>query len=181
MASVPRLSGYRLPSILLHWLAAILIVALFVIGQMWEDAPRDTRVMLRGLHFSIGLIAILIVGSRLVWRFAAADGAPDTAANGLFDRLATVVKHLLYLVMLVLIVTGPLALWTEGRALPFFGLFTLPSPLPEMKSVSLALETTHIITTKALVPLVALHVLGAFKHLIIDRDGVFLRMLLPRR
>lgn len=176
-----RLQGYRLSSILLHWLAAAVIIAMFVLGQMAEGAPRDTRILLRGLHFSIGILAFVIVGGRLVWRFFAADGAPETAANGALDRVAAAVKHLLYLVMLVLILTGPLALWTEGRAIPFFGLASLPSPLPKLDTISHALETVHGVASKALLPLVALHVLGAFKHLILDRDGVFQRMLVPRR
>lgn len=178
--SAPRLQGYRLSSILLHWLAAAIIIALFVLGQMAEGAPRDTRVVLRGLHFSLGLIAFVVVGGRLVWRFFAADGAPQSPATGVLDRVATGVKHLLYLVMLVLIITGPMALWTEGRAIPFFGLTALPSPLPKLDGVSHALDTVHGVASKVLLPLFALHVLGAFKHLIINRDGVFQRMLVPR-
>jgi cytochrome b561 len=181
MSATPRLQGYRLPSILLHWLAAALIVTLWVIGQMWEGQPRDVRIALRALHFSIGLIALVVIAARLAWRFAAADGAPDIEANGLFDRLAKLVQHLFYLVMLVLIVTGPLAIWFEGRPIPFFNLASLPSPLPKLDGLSHALETTHIVFTKVIVVLFALHVLGAFKHLIVDRDGVFMRMLAPRR
>ena len=87
----------------------------------------------------LGLIAVVVIGVRLAWRFAAADGATDTDANGLADRVAKVVQHLFYLAMLVLIVTGPLALWFEGRPIPFFNLATLPSPLPKLDAVSHAL------------------------------------------
>jgi cytochrome b561 len=179
-SSSSRLKGYRISSILLHWLAAALILTLFVIGQMAEGQPRDTRRMLMGLHFSLGAIAVVVVLARVGWRFVAADGAPDRAPAGPLDTVATMVKHLLYLVMLVLIVTGPLAMMLDGKALDFFGLFTVASPLPKME-IAKTFELAHGITTKVFIALFALHALGALKHLVIDRDGVFSRMLVPRR
>lgn len=183
--SISRLQGYRLSSILFHWLAAGLIIALFIIGKNAEGATPEARRALMGLHTSLGVIAVILIALRLGWRFVARDGAADgvAASAGLAraaDILATAVKHLLYLAMLVVIVTGPLTVWSGGRAINVFGLFSLASPFGALP-IREALGTAHGIAATALAPLVALHVLGALKHLVIDRDGVFQRMLVPRR
>lgn len=182
MAS-PRTPGYRLSSILLHWLAAAVIVALFILAKNAGAAPDPaSRRALMSVHISIGAIAAALIALRLGWRFVVRDGAADPrpGAGGWTDMLATAVKHLLYLVMLVLIITGPLTVWAAGRPIDIFGLVALPSPFGRLESHDI-LGLVHGIATKALLPLVALHILGAFKHLVLDRDGVFQRMLVPRR
>ena len=48
-------NGYGEASILLHWVAAIAMIALFVLGQAAEDATDSDRKALLGLHISIAL------------------------------------------------------------------------------------------------------------------------------
>jgi len=43
------------------------------------------------------------------------------------------------------------------------------------------LEGLHEVGGNAFIPLVALHVLGALKHAVLDRDGVMARMFRPLR
>ena len=62
-----------------------------------------------------------------------------------------------------------------------FNWFAIPSPLLAMRNLHPLLEGTHTIAAYAIFPLVALHILGALKHALIDRDGVVRRMLVPRR
>lgn len=68
-----------------------------------------------------------------------------------------------------------------GRSVDVFGLVSIASPMPEMRGLHEVLEEVHEFASHALVPLLALHVLGALKHLFIDRDGVFQRILWVRR
>jgi cytochrome b561 len=178
-----RLQGYRLSSILLHWLAAVLMTALFFIGKAAKGVAPEPHHTLMVWHASLGLLAVFAILGRLAWRFVARDGAADrVAAPGLAraaEILATAIKHLLYLDMLVVIVAGPLTMWASGRGISFFELFAVPSPYGKLAIHDL-LGEVHSFAATMLAPLVLLHVLGALKHLIIDRDGVFQRMLVPR-
>ena len=47
--------GYSALSIWLHWLAAITMIVLFVLGQAAEDAADAERKTLLGLHISIAM------------------------------------------------------------------------------------------------------------------------------
>ena len=61
-------NGYGGVSILLHWVAAITMIALFVLGQAAEDAADSERKSLLGLHISIAISMYLILVGRIGWR-----------------------------------------------------------------------------------------------------------------
>lgn len=170
---------YGLVSVANHWLAAAAMVALFVIAQMFEDLPRGPeRQALVGLHLSLGTLAALYLLFRVAWRARA--GFPPTLAAGWQDRAARLIHRLLLADIVVLAITGPLIVWTVGRGLPVFGLFEVPSPLPKLVPLHDALEVVHKLAAKpVLLPLLALHVLGALKHAAMDRDGTLRRILWP--
>lgn len=171
--------GYGSLSILLHWLGAALVVALFVLGQRIEGLPRGPEMLAaRNLHVGVGVAAFLILAARIAWRLAnpVAHGA---AAPTALDRFAAFVQHAMLAVIALLIVTGPLSIWAGGRAIDVFGLFALPSPLPKIEWLHEATETVHGVGSKLILALVAVHVLGALKHAVIDRDSVVRRMLVP--
>ena len=83
--------------------------------------------------------------------------------------------------LLVLMVTGPLLVWGMGQPMQVFNWFAIPSPLSPSRQWHETTQTVHTIAAYAIFPLVGLHILGALKHALIDRDGVFRRMLVPRR
>jgi len=65
-----------------------------------------------------------------------------------------------------------------GRPLDFFGLFTIPGlPLGTNKDLGGQIFDLHATGGTILLVLIGLHVLGAIKHLVIDRDGELFRML----
>jgi cytochrome b561 len=179
MSSATSNSGYSLPSILLHWVGAAFVIALFVIAQIAEDLPRPERATMMQLHYSLGAIAFVVIGLRVLWRALAKDGAATPSANPALDQLSAFVKVGLLITMTVLIITGPLALWTGGRAINVFNVLTLPAPFARNETLHEALGSIHGVFTKVLFLLVVLHVLGALKHLVIDRDGVFRRIFVP--
>jgi len=80
--------------------------------------------------------------------------------------------RLLLVVLLVMVLTGPLYLFTEGEGMDVFGWFTFYIPLPLGETVHEAVETVHKFLGQYLLPiLVGLHVLAAAKHWLIDREA----------
>lgn len=62
-------TGYGWPSILFHWAGAGLVIALFLIGQQLDGpsrGPEQTEAL--ALHVSIGVIAVVVLGARILWR-----------------------------------------------------------------------------------------------------------------
>jgi cytochrome b561 len=76
----------------------------------------------------------------------------------------------------VLLVSGPLAVWSGGRAINVFDWFAIPSPMGEMPALHKALEVAHGLAAKVMLFSLAAHVLAALKHALFDRDGTLWRI-----
>lgn len=175
-------TGYGSVSIALHWIGAICIAAMWILGNNMEDLPPAEALAARQSHISVGLALFAILALRIIWRMASGGTRKDpTAAPSIFDRVATYVHYGLLASIAILILSGPLSIWFGGRPLEMFGMVSVPSPFPKVSMLHEGFEVAHVITSKVILPLILLHVAGALKHLLIDRDGVVRRMLVPAR
>jgi cytochrome b561 len=159
-----------------HWVGALLVLVLLAIGLYFDDMPRgDARRFWRGLHIAIGTMASLFLLWRVFWRMRSTSplALPQNSALQLFSKI---VHWLLLVGITVLAVTGPLSIWSTGRALPIFDLASIPSPFPAFKALHEPLEEIHGFTADAMIWLIGLHLLGVVKHQFVDRDGILARM-----
>jgi cytochrome b561 len=175
--------GYGWLSIILHWVAAIAVITMLVIGfraELAGDAgDREMRSMLMGWHISLGASFALILLARVFASYAQPRPPPPEQAP-ILKFLSSTTHQILLLAILVQVISGPLAVWSGGRAINVFDLFTIPTPFAERnEGVHEFAEFMHNIGRWALVGAITLHVLGAFKHMLIDRDGIFERMFAP--
>ena len=176
-----RNSAYGWTSILLHWIAAILLIALYLLAERFEGMPRGPEKFAAvNLHAAVGMSAFLLLVARVLWRMQ--RGHPDLPPQPFgLDTVAKVVHWLMLTAIVVLMVSGPLIVWSAGREIDIFGLFALPTPFEKSRSLHHLLEDTHAVVAHVFVFLFIVHVVGALKNLVIDRNGVFLRMLRPER
>jgi cytochrome b561 len=175
-------TAYGWAAIALHWISAGGMIALYFLGEQLEDAVgRPARMAAQTLHVSVGVLLSTFMAARLLWSFS--QPHPEPLERNRFFRLAAMAVHLTFLAMIaVLIITGPLAVWSTGRPLQVFDWFAIPSPFAtRMREVHEAAETVHGLASKLFWPLIILHVGGALKHLVINRDRTLQRMLWVRR
>ena len=167
---------YSRPAIFFHWVLAALIP--FQIGLGWymlsiEDTPGSAAYF--ALHVSLGLTAALLIALRVILRLRNRPAALPATLAAWQVKVANLTHVLLYVLLVLMPITGFLGASVGGEPLAFFGI-----PLPAWTSGSDTLKeqffTAHAILAWALVALVSLHVLGALKHLLIDKDSVFGRM-----
>src|SRR4051812_9712411 len=61
---------YDRVTICLHWLTALLVVALFAAAYVWNSLPPGTplRKSLQAIHISLGLLFTVVFVVRLFWR-----------------------------------------------------------------------------------------------------------------
>lgn len=174
--------GYGWGAIALHWIAAIAILALFLTGEALEEARGfPARLTAMQSHVSLGMALLIPLALRVVWSLAGKK--PDPFPQHPALRLLSLLIHWLLLAAIVVaVVTGMLAIWSTGRAIGVYGLFEIPSPFATRnRELHEMMEQVHEFAANAFLPLVALHVLGALKHLVIDRDRTLQRMLWVRR
>ena len=183
MQLVNTKAAYGWIAIALHWVSAIGVPALYLLGERMEEAPdRAAKIAAQNLHVAVGALLFSFLAARLLWSISQPAPAPLERRAGL-RMVAKVVQGLFLIMIAVLIVTGPLAVWSGPRAIDVFGLFSLPSPFPARVAwLHEAAEEVHGAATKLFWPLIVLHVAGALKHLVVDRDRTLQRMLwAPRR
>ena len=171
-------SGYGWAAIALHWISAVGVIVLYLTGeQMEEAATRAAEQAAKAQHVSIGILLFAFLAARLLW--SASQPKPGALErNRLFHLLAETVQWLFLAMIAVQIVTGPLVEWSAPRPLGVFGWFAVPSPFPaRVEWLHEGAETVHKLTSNLLWPLLGLHLLGALKHLIVDRDATVRRML----
>jgi cytochrome b561 len=138
-----------------------------------EDQPGSGWYF--ALHISLGLTAALLVALRIGWRLHQAPPAAPTELARWQRRAARSSHALLYGLMVLMPLTGYLGAAFGGEAMGYFGV-PLPGWLPKNEVLKEQLFTAHSTIAWALVGMIALHVLAALKHLLIDKDTVFRRM-----
>jgi cytochrome b561 len=171
---------YGTPAIVLHWLLALLVAFMASLGWYMMTVEHDPGGRwYMDLHKSIGLIVFGLVLLRVIWRLL---HKPDPLPAGVprwQSHLSSLTHGLLYACMILLPVTGILGAEYSRAGLAFFGI-PLQAVAPNRTTSKLFFEI-HETLVWTLVTLVALHVMAAFKHLLVDRDQVFERMWPMRR
>jgi cytochrome b561 len=166
-------------SITLHWLSALLVFGLYVLGWWMVDLDYYSSWYRNApfWHKSFGLLLLLLVlvrlGSRLFCR------APQAlSSHRRWERLSALVAHaLLYLLLLVVAVSGYLISSADGRGISVFGLVTVPALVQDIDNLEDVAGEIHELSTDALVILALLHALAGLKHHFVDRDATLTRML----
>ncbi len=172
---------YSLVARALHWVVALLIVSTTALGwrmMFIEKEPGAGEWF--DLHRSIGLTIFTLVALRLVWRLA---NRPEPLPDDMpvwQARLATVTHWLMYVLMIVIPVIGYLGASHTKSGVAWFGRVT-PRWAEPNHDLAEQLFDVHGTLVWVLVALVALHVAGALKHWLIDKDGTFQRMGFARR
>lgn len=176
-------SGYGWIAITLHWLAFIAVLLMLTTGFRAEflgDAgDRAGRAAAMGWHISIGASFFLILLARVASSYLQPKPAPVEQSKPLMFA-ATATHQILLIAILIQIISGPLAVWSGGRAINVFDLFALPSPFAARnEAVHEAAELMHAIGRWTIIVAGSLHVLAVVKHTLFG-DGIIQRMLSPR-
>ncbi|SAL75946.1 cytochrome b [Caballeronia telluris] len=176
LSSTTRYSG---TAIGLHWLIALLIVGGFWLGWIMTDIPGFTPTKLKyfSWHKWIGVTVFVLAAVRVLWRINhRAPAMPDGMAN--WQKGAAHVTHvLLYLLMLVIPISGYFYSSAAGIQVVYLGLLPLPTIIGPDQALKGTLRLVHVWLNYALLALVVMHVLAALKHHFVDRDGLLGRML----
>lgn len=179
--NTPR--SYGRVSRLFHWMTALLILVAFPLGLIANQLPYDTaealtqKAQLFSVHKTIGLLAFFVALGRILWTLTETHPAPLHPERRLEVFLAGLVHWMLYISLVAVPLTGwvhhaavtgfaPI-LWPFGQTLPF---------VPQSEFVAELAGGLHWIFTKLLAASILLHVAGAFKHHLVDRDSTLRRM-----
>ena len=174
---------YGLVHQLLHWTTAALILSMIPLGIYMHELPVGTaaeiesKVWLYSLHKTIGIAALVVALLRIGW--AIVQPHPNLIHGGWEALAAKTVHWLLYGAIVAMPIFGwlhhaaldgyaPIWFWPIGDSLPF---------VPKSEAVASFFGIAHKVTGIAIVLALVLHIGGALKHAIVDRDRTLARMV----
>ncbi len=165
----------------LHWLIALLILTLGVVGLTMGELPRTPKYFwVYTAHKSLGITVLALVAFRLGWRLYAGAPEPVPGTPGWQERIASATHWLIYVLMFAVPFFGWLYDSASGlRPFRWFGLVDVPKlsgPDPQVVAVSHAI---HEYGFWLLIAVVLAHAGAALFHHFIQRDQTLARML-PR-
>jgi cytochrome b561 len=168
---------YGSVAIFLHWIMAILIVGLLVLGIVMTRIPISLfKLKLYGWHKEYGVLVLMLVMLRIVWRIG--NKNPSLAELPLWERLAARGVHWgFYFFMLALPLSGWLLTSAAGLPVSFFGLFLLPDLIAANEDKRMLLTEVHKWLAYGLIATFCGHVCAALKHHFINKDDIMRRML----
>lgn len=172
---------YGAVAIVLHWLMALLMIALTALGLYMAALPdagfNTKKITLILYHKEFGLLALALFVLRLTWRIT--QVLPKLAGHlPEWQMIAARFVHLcFYGLMFALPVTGWLMSSAAGIPVSFLGLFALPDLIPHNDDLFAAFIGIHKWLGYALVLLIAVHMGAALRHHFVVKDDTLRKML----
>lgn len=170
---------YSLIARLLHWTVALLVLIQIGLGfgAAWSDRPVSDRLLEQHVRFGLLIAALMVL--RVSWRLASPPPPLPSSVSGWRRRAAGLTHKALYLLLLVMPVTG-YVLWAWiGPTLDWWGVGRVPILFrggdDELwRSVA---GYVHEYGAYAVSALVILHIAAALHHQFGVRDGLIGRRM----
>jgi cytochrome b561 len=164
----------------LHWLLAFMTLFALAMGSLkLQHIPNDLPEKLMALrgHMTAGSLILILTLIRLVVRLKTKHPAHIETNSGLLNGLAALMHYGLYLAVVLVVASGlVLAVEADLPAAVFGGSAALPADFTGFAS-----RVAHGWIAKVLLLLIAGHILAAFYHQFIRKDGLLGRMWFGRK
>ncbi len=191
---------YTKTAIILHWLIALGIFVMFALGWYMSELPKDApklmsldlfdlgiytwqfteeitaRAFYFNLHKSIGVTLFALILFRVFWRITHRPPAMLASLKAWERKLATGAHHLLYLLMVALPVSGIVMATNSKYGIKWFGIDLIQGL--DNKGMREFFKEAHEVIGVIILLVIILHIAGALKHQLIDKDETAKRMSL---
>jgi cytochrome b561 len=169
---------YTRTAVALHWLTALLILVALPMGMLMHELDLSPfKLQLYAWHKWIGVTVFGLALLRLLWR--ATHPVPPLSAGmpGWQRWLASGVHGLLYLLLILIPLSGWLMSSAKGFQTVYLGIWPIPDLIGKHEDLGEILAEVHEALTTGLMLLLLAHVGAALKHHYVDRDDTLGRML----
>ena len=181
MPTMTPVSRYHPLLVTLHWLLAVLILAMlfvgfFVLAPMPNAEPQKIGILL--VHMSVGMLILALILIRFAVRMLTAKPAAATTGSPLLDRIAPVVHYGFYLLIVLMVTSGYATGILAGLNKSVFQ--HSGDPLPASFEIYPSF-VAHSYIGVVLTALIVLHVTAALFHQFVRKDRLISLMLYGRR
>ena len=191
---------YSKPAIILHWVMALMILAMFGLGWYMADLPKEApktttmdlfdlgvytmqfteaitpRTFYFNLHKSLGVTVLFLLLIRILIRIKYTPPVFPASMKNWETKLSKLVHRGLYGLMLAVPLAGIAMTACSKYGMKWFGLHLFSGvDNPGLRDI---FKETHEIIGLVLITVIVLHVMAAIKHKVVDKDDVMKRMSL---
>ena len=167
----------------LHWLIALAILFMLVLGWVMDDLEGPQKFKAFQLHKSIGITILLLSLLRLVWRLTHHFPPLPEGTKNWEKKVVCLTHYGFYLLIIGMPLTGWAIVSASTLNIPtlLYGLIPWP-PLPVLPTLDNKRAVGHIfgeihgVLAYVMAGFIVLHAGAAWKHHLINRDDVLLRM-----
>ncbi len=168
--------NYSLHSKLIHWLMSIMIIGMLIIGFSLDAFQPQQKACIHMIHKSTGVLLIALVIIRLFMKFISSYPPLPESTPKIVAQIARWNILGLYLMMILMPLSGFFMSLFSGHTVPFYGLFEISSVGKSAMIAGISHEF-HEIGGYIFALLIAGHFLGGLFHHFILKDNVLRRML----
>src|SRR5215470_12125843 len=166
-------TSYTAAAKFLHWLIVALVVAQFIVAWTMPHIGRNTPVTtLISLHFSFGVIILVVAIIRLAWRATHAEPAPLDGVPPWQVQSARIVHWLLYALLLVLPILGWINASWRGMPIVLFGLEFPKLVGTRAPGWGWTGDVHTLLAYYVMLTLIGLHIVSGLYHYFIGRDRI---------
>lgn len=190
---------YTKTAILLHWLIALGIFTMFGLGWFMSELPKEAlaqmsydlfnmgiytwdlakeaspRAFYFNLHKSIGVTVLVFILLRVLWRIGHKPPELPAGIKEWESKLSKATHHFLYLLMFAMPLSGLVMAVSSKYGVKWFGMKLIPGI--DSETLRDVFHEVHEIVGITLILIIVLHIAGALKHKIIDKNDIMKRML----
>lgn len=167
-----------------HWAVFILFVNQYIVARIMVNVAQGdtalgfTQGNLYNWHKSVGLILLGLGLFRYIWRRTTRLPDWDATLSTTEQTVIHWLERIMYFCMIAMPLSGYFFVMAGGFGVNFFGQVELVNPIGQQEGLATLSEWTHIILGWAILISVGLHLLVAFRHAIVHKNG-YLRRMLP--
>lgn len=154
----------------IHWVMFILFAAIFVLGAVMIEFKECCEPWnMYGLHKSTGVLVLLLVVLRIIARKKTIIPPHPDYVTPIQHKIAQSVIYLLYLLMIIVPISGYALSNVHGHHVDFYGL-QLPMLFPENPEWEGITSSLHYYLTYSFLGVFVLHIVGVIRHHIDNKD-----------
>ena len=160
-----------------HWVMALLLFVLFFLGIYMVELNYYDPNYYGSVkwHEWLGLIALLMIVFRVYVRVT--TDIPDPIAAQKWElKMANQVHFLMYILMILIPISGYFISTANGDAIKLPANLSLPAITPDIDRMEDIAGNIHKWLSYCLAAIVILHVLAALKHHFLDHDATLMRI-----
>lgn len=162
----------------LHRFVSLFIILQLIGGACLGFVPDQYKSVVYNLHKSMGVTIFFLLVIFLIWRLSNPRPVWPQDMKCWEKLLARTVHTTLYVGFIAMSLAGWILATAAGKPPIYFWLFSFPLPgIPLNMALAQTAATLHTYLAWAMTGVLILHILGALKHHLIDKNNILKRMM----